>query len=101
MPIESALHNDRDFTNMQMDVFDRVLRIRAANVSHRPAGCIEIDTDGENGRNAPEHTARRGLLGSPGRQSRLASADLLRFQVVPQGELRKWRAADVPAMQRL
>ena len=101
MPIEGAPHNDRDFANMQMDVFDRVLRIRTTNVSHRPAGCIEIDTEGEDGRNAPEHTARRGLLGSPGRQSRLASTDLLRFQVVPQGELRKWRAADVPAMQRL
>lgn len=59
MPIEGTPHNDRDFTNMQMDVFDRVLRIHAANVSHRPAGCIEIDTEGENGRNAPEHTARR------------------------------------------
>lgn len=59
MPIEGTPHNDCDFTNMQMDVFDRVLRIRAANVSHRPAGCIEIDTKGENGRNAPEHTARR------------------------------------------
>ncbi len=59
MPIEGAPHNDRDFANMQMDVFDRVLRIRTTNVSHRPAGCIEIDTEGEDGRNAPEPTARR------------------------------------------